>query len=128
MATVLALGAVVVFAVPRRSPPSLLERIPFVFNTIQFVFSNQQFMSRAMWVPHCASYSFYYASHYSLRSDIQTIFARSHKVGSEAIFEQNIFPILYRMSKEDIRHFAQDKSGRGRRPAPGIEHLPPESR
>lgn len=60
--------------------------------------------------------------------NIQTIFARSHKVGSEAIFEQNVFPILYRMPKEDIQRFAQDKSGRGRRPAPGTEHLPPESR
>lgn len=48
VATVLALGAVVVFAVPRRSPPNLLDPIPFVFNTIQFVFSNQRFMSRAM--------------------------------------------------------------------------------
>ena len=50
VATVLALGAVGVFAVPWKSPPSLLDPIPFVFNTIQFVFNNQRFMNRAMWV------------------------------------------------------------------------------
>ena len=44
----LAVGALVVFAAPWKwkAPPSLLDPIPFVFNTIQFVFYNERFMIR----------------------------------------------------------------------------------
>ena len=62
------------------------------------------------------------------QQNIQTIFARSHKVGNEALFVRNVFPNLYDMPKEDVRRFAEDKSGRGRLPAPGTEHISPQHR
>jgi hypothetical protein len=60
--------------------------------------------------------------------DIQTIFSRSHSIGSEDIFEKNVFPVLYDMTKDEARRFAEDKSGRRRQPAPGTEHVPIERR
>lgn len=60
--------------------------------------------------------------------NIQAIFSRLHKVGSEDLFEQNVFPVLYCMSKDEVGRFTEDKSGRGRQPAPGTEHIPPQRR
>jgi hypothetical protein len=51
-----ALLALVVFAVSRPrgggagTPPSIRDPIPFVFNTVQFVFNNDKFMKRATYV------------------------------------------------------------------------------
>jgi hypothetical protein len=59
---------------------------------------------------------------------MQTIFGRLNKVGSEDIFVHNVLPVLYKMSKKDIERFADDKSGRGKNPAPGYENMPKEQR
>ena len=40
----------------------------------------------------------------------------------------NGFPILYSMPKSDVKRFIDDRSGRGRCPAPGTEHVPIERR
>lgn len=49
-ATVIALLAAltisVVFITPRKGPPDLFDPIPFLFNTIQFIFYNERFMGR----------------------------------------------------------------------------------
>ncbi|KAF4624102.1 hypothetical protein G7Y89_g14069 [Cudoniella acicularis] len=139
-----ALGLLVIFVVPwnLNGPPSLLDPIPFIFNTSQFIFNNERFMTRVSPITLFSSHRkalknarlarFYLFSTpvflVSGQQNIRTIFAPSHKVGSEAIFAENVFPVLYRMSKGDVRKFAQDKSGRGRLPAPGTEHVPLEQR
>lgn len=41
---------------------------------------------------------------------------------------QNVLPVLYRMPKKDVQRFANDKSGRGRVPAPGTESTPKDQR
>lgn len=48
--------------------------------------------------------------------NIQAIFSRdlAQKVGNEDIMVQRVFPVLYRMNKDEIGRFANDKTGRGR--------------
>lgn len=60
--------------------------------------------------------------------NIQTLFGRSHKVGNEDIMVQNVFPVLYRMSAQEAKRFADDKSGRGRVPEPGADINPGDRR
>ena len=60
--------------------------------------------------------------------NIQTIFGRSNKVGTEYIFTHNVLPVMYKMPKKDIQRFANDKSGRGKTPAPGYENMPTDQR
>jgi hypothetical protein len=62
------------------------------------------------------------------QKNIQMIFAGSHRIGNETLFTDNAFPKLYRMSKEDVKCFVEDKSGRGQVAAPGTEHIPAEHR
>lgn len=62
------------------------------------------------------------------QQNIQTIFSGSHRVGNENLFTDNAFPKLYLMSKEECQRFIDDKSGRGKVPAPGTEHIPAEHR
>jgi hypothetical protein len=51
-----ALLALIIFAISRPgaggvvTPPSIRDPIPFVFNTVQFVFNNEKFMKRATYV------------------------------------------------------------------------------
>lgn len=54
--------------------------------------------------------------------NIQMLFARSSRVGTETIFLQIVFPSLYGMSEEDVQRFANDKSGRDRVPTSGSKH------
>jgi hypothetical protein len=60
--------------------------------------------------------------------NIQTIFGRSNKLGTEDIMVQNVLPKLFRMNKDEVKRFADDKTGRGRVPAPGTESTPAEQR
>lgn len=61
--------------------------------------------------------------------NIRTVFAASHKIGNESLFVENVFPSLYRMPKQDVQKFADDRSGRSaQRPAPGTEDIPTERR
>ena len=48
------------------------------------------------------------------RQNIEAIFSRSlaHKVGNESILVQRVFPVLYKMNKEEVGWFANDKTGR----------------
>ncbi|KAK3317496.1 putative cytochrome P450 [Cercophora scortea] len=121
------------FVAPRNAPPSLWDPIPYVFNTIQFAFNNERFMVRvANILQNSRIAKFHLVSTpvflVSGPENIQTLFARSHKVGNETIFLENVFPALYRMSKDEKQRFADDKSGRGRQPAPGTEHMPAHQR
>lgn len=48
------------------------------------------------------------------RQNIQAVFSRAlaHKIGNESILVQSIFPVLFRMNKEEVGWFANDKTGR----------------
>ncbi|MCJ1389518.1 hypothetical protein MMC18_002375 [Xylographa bjoerkii] len=150
-AGLLVLGALAIFAASFKwkAPPSLLDPIPFVYNSLQFIFNNERFMIRVTTIRVPTTKQRVFSSHrkalknarlakfylfstpvflVSGQQNIQTIFARSHKVGGEALFVQNVFPILYDMPKEDVRCFAEDKSGRGRVPAPGTDDVPLQRR
>lgn len=60
--------------------------------------------------------------------NIQTIFGRGDKVGSEELFVHRVLPVLYKMPKEHVEKFRVDKSGRGKNPAPGYENMPAKDR
>lgn len=47
------------------------------------------------------------------RQNIEAIFSRglAHKIGHESILTQKVFPILYRMNKEEVGWFTNDKTG-----------------
>lgn len=48
------------------------------------------------------------------RQNIQAIFSRglAHKIGNESILVQRVFPVLYKMNKEEVGWFINDKTGR----------------
>ena len=60
--------------------------------------------------------------------NVQTIFGRGHKMVNEDVMLHNVLPVLYRMPKSDIKRFAEDKSGRGKVPAPGSENTSQDQR
>lgn len=60
--------------------------------------------------------------------NIQAIFGRQNKLSTEDIMVQSVLPKLYRMTKDEVKRFADDKSGRGRVPAPGTESTPADKR
>lgn len=58
----------------------------------------------------------------------QAAFGLGTKVGNEEILTQNVFPRLYKMPPHHVARFTNDKSGRGKVPAPGHEGKPAEER
>ncbi|KAG8165821.1 hypothetical protein KVR01_004373 [Diaporthe batatas] len=58
------------------------------------------------------------------RQNIEAIFSRglAHKIGHESIMVQKVFPVLYRMNKEEVGWFVNDKTGR--KPVPRDPHEP----
>ncbi|KXX82197.1 Cholesterol 7-alpha-monooxygenase [Madurella mycetomatis] len=133
IASLAALIVFVVFITSRYGPPSLFDPIPFLFNTTQFIFYNDRFMkrvSKALKKSRIVRFRLFTTPVFMVSGseNIQAIFSHLHKVGSEDLFEQNVFPVLYCMSKDEVGRFTGDKSGRGRQPAPGTEHVPVERR
>ncbi|KAI1407900.1 putative cytochrome P450 [Hypoxylon sp. FL1857] len=113
--------------------PSLIDPIPFVFNTVQYILDNERFMVRAKKVlkyNRLAKFNLFTRSVFLIRGqqNVQKIFTSSHKLSTEKLFTTIFFPALYRMPQEDAQRFAEDNSGRSRVPVPGLEHLPSEER
>ncbi|KAK6063442.1 Cholesterol 7-alpha-monooxygenase 4 [Seiridium cupressi] len=114
-------------------PPSLLDPIPFVFNTTQLLIANEKFMLRVSKIldsRNLAKFFLGFTPVYLVSGPkhIQTIFGRSHNFSNEKIFLEKVFPVLYWMPKKDVDRFTSDKSGRNKVPAPGTEDTPPENR
>ncbi|KAJ5113446.1 hypothetical protein N7456_001980, partial [Penicillium angulare] len=114
-------------------PPQLGDRIPFISNTFQFLTNNEKFMERVRKILHNRNLAKFYLGPIpfylvSGAQNMQTIFGRSNKVGSEDIFVHNVLPVLYKMPKKDVERFANDKSGRGKNPLPGYENVPKDQR
>ncbi|ORY71962.1 putative cytochrome P450 [Pseudomassariella vexata] len=115
-------------------PRALADPIPFIFNTIQFVTDNERFMhrvSKALEKANSARFYLGWKEVYLLAGprNIQTIFGRLHdKIGNEDIMVRSVLPNLYRMSKDEVKRFADDHSGRGRLPAPGTENITADQR
>lgn len=55
--------------------------------------------------------------------NMQTIFGRGNKVDNKDIFVQKVLPVLFRMSKDHVKLFADDHSGYGKIAAPGHENV-----
>ncbi|KAL9087509.1 MAG: hypothetical protein Q9165_006620 [Trypethelium subeluteriae] len=139
LTTVLALVVLVAFVVlttrsrATKEPQSLWDPIPFAFNTLQFVTNNATFMKRVTQVLKNTNIAKFYLGFtpvylVSGPQNTQSLFQRSHNVNNEGIMVHSVFPVLYRMSAEEVRRFADDKSGRGRIPAPGTESTPDNRR
>ncbi|RYP39364.1 hypothetical protein DL768_010720 [Monosporascus sp. mg162] len=116
-----------------RQPPSLIDPIPFVFNTLQFVLRNETFMNRAKKALKATNLAKFYLGTkpvylVSGPKNVQTIFGRSQNINNEGIMLSINLPTWYRFSKRDLQRFAEDKSGRGRNPLPGSENVPQEQR
>ncbi|KAI5865326.1 putative cytochrome P450 [Durotheca rogersii] len=114
---------------PRRLP----EGIPFVTNTLQYLVDNKRFMEKATDALSGRNIAQFYLGGVPVYlisgvQNIQMLFGRGHKVGSEDIFVQKVLPRLYKMPPHHVSRFANDKSGRGKVPAPGYEDTPPEKR
>ncbi|EED16620.1 cytochrome P450, putative [Talaromyces stipitatus ATCC 10500] len=114
-------------------PTKLSDPVPGVYNTVQFLTNNERFMKRVMnLLSKCNIAKFYLGTVpvylISGTKNIQSIFGRDNKVGSEDIFVERVLPTLYKMPKKDVEKFANDKSGRGHNPAPGTEDMPQDQR
>ncbi|KAH8820156.1 putative cytochrome P450 [Xylogone sp. PMI_703] len=114
-------------------PQNLIDPIPYVYNTIQFLTNNERFMDRVRKVLKDSNLAKFYLGTtpvylVSGPRNIQTIFARGHRIVNEDVMLYNVFPALYRMPRKDLKRFADDKSGRGKIPAPGTENTPHDQR
>ncbi|KAH8651348.1 putative cytochrome P450 [Xylariales sp. PMI_506] len=114
-------------------PTRLPEGIPFITNTLQFLVENKKFMKKATDALATRNIAKFYLGGMSVYlisgvSNIQTLFGRGNKVGSEDIFIQKVLPRLYKMPPHHVARFANDKSGRGKNPASGYEQVPTEDR
>ncbi|KAI1100576.1 putative cytochrome P450 [Jackrogersella minutella] len=114
------------------SPPSLNDPIPYVFNTLQFLFSNDKFTKRALKALKNARIVKF---HLGLKpvylisgpQCLQVMFS-SRELSYEEIFVRHAFPKFWKFSSEEVEHFARDKSGSGRIPLPGTGTTPPDQR
>ncbi|KAI1390114.1 cytochrome P450 [Hypoxylon trugodes] len=125
--------AITLITSSRRGPPSIWDPIPFVFNTIQFIRNNEKFMKRAenalkdntVVKFHLGPTPAYLVAR---PKNIQAIFRNSQFIHNEGSMVSITLPVLYRMTKEEIKRFAADKSGRGKNPFPGTENTPKNER
>ena len=62
------------------------------------------------------------------QENVKMFFGRSAKISTEKLFVDKVFASHYKLPPAIIKRFRDDKSGRGREPAPGSEHVSPESR
>ena len=60
--------------------------------------------------------------------NVQTIFGRAHIINNHGFMLQSTLPTWYKLSKNDVKRFAADKSGRGKNPLPGTESTPKNQR
>ncbi|ORY02755.1 putative cytochrome P450 [Clohesyomyces aquaticus] len=116
-----------------KEPPSLWDKVPFVSNTLQFLTNNELFMKRTIKLLEGRNLAKFWLGPIKFYlitgpQNMQTLFGRGNRVGNEDIFVHNVFPVLYKMPKEHVQRFADDKSGRGKVPAPGFEKVPQEKR
>ncbi|KAI0097726.1 putative cytochrome P450 [Nemania sp. FL0031] len=115
-----------------KSPPSLCDPIPYIFNTLQFLFDNDRFTKRVLSALkksnvvkfHLGSKEVYLLSG---AQNVQALFT-SRKLSYEEIFITKAFPKFWRLNKDEVKRFANDKSGPNRVPLPGTESTPSEQR
>ncbi|KAI1073514.1 cytochrome P450 [Whalleya microplaca] len=115
-----------------RIPPHLNDPIPYVFNTLQFLLSNDRFTKRALEALKNARIVKF---HLGLRpvylvsgtQNIQVMFS-SRELSYEEVFVHHAFPKFWKFSREEVKRFARDKSGSGRVPLHGTENTPPAQR
>lgn len=64
------------------------------------------------------------------RQNIEAVFSRglAGKIGNESIMVQRVFPVLYKMNKEEVARFASDKTGRRTVPRDTHGNKPPTRR
>ncbi|KAL2173171.1 cytochrome P450 [Thermothelomyces heterothallicus CBS 202.75] len=117
-----------------KQPPSLWDPIPFVYNSLQFLLDNEGFMKRAQAALKKTTVARFRQGRHlvylvSGPKNVQAVFGRSHNnIHNDDLMVRSTLPLWYRLSADDLRRFAADKTGRGRNPLPGTEDTPPENR
>ncbi|KAI0398718.1 cytochrome P450 [Xylaria palmicola] len=114
------------------SPPSLRDPIPYIFNSLEFLFKNERFTHRALSAlkrSHVVKFHLSSKDVYMLSGapNVQALFSL-RELGYEEIFISQVFPKFWRFNKDEVKRFADDNSGTSRIPLPGTEATPSERR
>ncbi|ROV86731.1 hypothetical protein VMCG_10908 [Cytospora schulzeri] len=119
----------------RSGPQALSDPIPHLYNTLQFMFNNHKFMSRVQKALQDNSLLRFYLGPKTVYlvtgpQGIRGMFGRElvHDVTNQEQMTRYALPTLYRMNRDEIKRWEDDKSGVTKVPIPGTEHTPTRQR
>ncbi|KAK8093992.1 hypothetical protein PG997_000677 [Apiospora hydei] len=119
------------------SPQTLGDPIPGLYNTLQFMFNNYKFMTRAQAALQGSRHSIL---RFSLgpktvylvtgQQNVHAVFGRDlvHDVTNQEQMTRYALPTLYKMNPAEVRRWEADLSGVTKAPIPGTEHVPSHQR
>ncbi|KAI0105077.1 cytochrome P450 [Nemania sp. FL0031] len=117
-----------------RKPPQLSEKIPFVSNTIEYLtnvgaFNDKVAQHLALTRSNIVKFYVGFIPVYIVTGtkNVQTVLNSPHLLDGNFI-QLVLMEKHWDMTKDEIRKFANDKSGRSKVPAPGTENTPEDER
>lgn len=119
----------------RSGPKSLTDPIPHVYNTLQFMSNNHKFMARVQNALQDNGILRFYLGPKTLYlvagpEAIRSMFGREmiHTVTNQEQMTRYALPTLYKMNRDEVKRWGDDKTGVAKAPIPGTESTPTRQR
>lgn len=116
-------------------PKALPDPIPHVYNTLQFMSNNHKFMIRVQNALKDSGLLRFYLGPKTVylvagQQGIRGMFGRDmvHTVTNQEQMTRYALPTLYKMNRDEIKRWEDDKSGVAKAPIPGTESTPTRQR
>lgn len=116
-------------------PKALSDPIPHVYNTLQFMSNNHKFMARVQNALQDNSLLRFYLGPKTVylvsgAQSIRSMFGRDmvHTVTNQEQMTRYALPTLYKMSRDEIKRWEDDKTGVAKAPIAGTESTPTRQR
>lgn len=116
-------------------PKALHDPIPRVYNTLQFMSNNHKFMTRVQDALQESGLLRFYLGPKTVylmagQQGMRAMFGRDmvHTVTNQEQMTRYALPTLYKMNRDEIKRWEDDKSGVAKAPIPGTESTPTRQR
>lgn len=116
-------------------PKALSDPIPHVYNTLQFMSDNHKFMARVQNALQDNGLLRFYLGPKTVYlvagpQGIRTMFGREmiHTVTNQEQMTRYALPTLYKMNRDEVKRWEDDKTGVSKAPIPGTESTPTRQR
>lgn len=116
-------------------PKALSDPIPHVYNTLQFMSNNHKFMARVQSALQDNGLLRFYLGPKTVYlvagpQGIRSMFEREmiHTVTNQEQMTRYALPTLYKMNRDEIKRWEDDKTGVAKTPIPGTESTPTRQR